>query len=219
MGQFFETIPPSLVKWILDQKVFWVATAPLSPSGHVNISPKGGQDFGVVDEKTFWYMDLTGSGIETISHLREPDNGRVTVMFNAFEGPPRILRLFGNGRVLEICSPDFETFVAKHDVKTIPGTRSIVLVDIHQVGTSCGFGVPFFDFKGFRPTLNDFWRKRAEKYAAGNEEENMDRYVFSCLVSLCGVDADELQILGIQKRLVNRWPSRPAARSRSSETR
>src|SRR5215469_285766 len=151
MGQFFETIPPSLVKWILNQKVFWVATAPLSPSGHVNISPKGGQDFGVIDEKTFWYVDLTGSGIETISHLREPGNGRVTVLFNAFEGPPRILRLWGNGRFLENGSPDFEAFVAKHDVKALTGTRSIVLVDIHQVGTSCGFAVPFFDFKEFRP--------------------------------------------------------------------
>jgi hypothetical protein len=177
MGQFFETIPPSLVKWILDQKVFWIATAPLSPSGHVNISPKGGKDFGVINEKTFWYMDLTGSGIETISHLREPGNGRVTVMFNAFEGPPRILRLWGNGRVLENGSPDFETFVAKHDVRSIPGVRSIVLVDIHQVGTSCGFAVPFFDFKDFRPALDDFFRKKAERYAAGNEEESLDRYV------------------------------------------
>jgi hypothetical protein len=203
MGQYFETIPPSLVKWILDQKVFWIATAPLSPSGHVNISPKGGQNFGVVDEKTFWYMDITGSGIETISHLREPGNGRVTVMFNAFEGPPRILRIWGNGRVLENDSPEFKAFVAKHDVKTIPGTRSIIVVDIHQVGTSCGFAVPFFDFKEFRPTLNDFWRKKAEKYAAGNEEESLDRYVVTCLVLLCGVHADELQILGIQKRLVS----------------
>lgn len=218
MAKFFETIPASLVKWILDQKVFWIATAPLSPAGHVNISPKGGQDFGVVDEKTFWYMDLTGSGIETISHLREPGNGRVTVMFNAFEGPPRILRLWGNGRVLENGSPDFEIFIAKHDVKTIPGTRSIVLVNIHQVGTSCGFAVPFFDFKEFRPTLNDFMRNKVEKYAAGNEEESLDRYVAICLVLLCDIHADELQILGIQKRLVSRWSSRHAARSRSSQT-
>jgi hypothetical protein len=190
MGQFFETIPPSLVTWILNQKILWVATAPLSPSGHVNISPKGGDCFGVIDEKTFWYMDLTGSGIETISHLREPGNGRVTVMFNAFEGPPRILRLWGHGRVLENGSPDFEAFVAGHDVKIIPGTRSIVLVDIHQVGTSCGFAVPFFDFKEFRPTLNDFMRKKAEKYAAGNEEESMDRYVVTCFVSLCDGDCE-----------------------------
>lgn len=176
MGQFFETIPPSLIKWILDQKVFWVATAPLSASGHVNVSPKGGQYFGVVDEKTFWYMDLTGSGNETISHLHEPGNGRVTIMFNAFEGPPRIMRLWGKGRVLENGTDEFEGFVKKHDVKTIPGTRSIVHVDIHQVGTSCGFSVPFYDFKEFRSTLNEFFGKKAEKYEAGNEAESMDRY-------------------------------------------
>lgn len=97
MGVFYETIPRSLIPWILDQKLFWVATAPLSASGHVNVSPKGGQYFGVIDERTFWYMDLTGSGNETISHLHEPGNERITILFNAFEGPPRIIRLWGNG--------------------------------------------------------------------------------------------------------------------------
>lgn len=97
MGAFYETIPESLIDWIRKQKVFWVATAPLSSVGHVNLSPKGGQYFGVIDEKTFWYHDLTGSGNETISHLWEPNNGRITVMFNAFEGAPKILRLWGHG--------------------------------------------------------------------------------------------------------------------------
>jgi hypothetical protein len=97
MGVFYETIPSSLIPWISKQAVFWVATAPLSASGHVNVSPKGGAYFGVIDEKTFWYMDLTGSGIETLSHLHEPSNGRITILFNAFEGPPRIVRLWGHG--------------------------------------------------------------------------------------------------------------------------
>jgi len=97
MGVFYETIPQSLRHWILDQKVFWVATAPLSGSGHVNVSPKGGKYFGLIDERTFWYMDLSGSGNETISHLLEPGNGRVTIMFNAFDGPPKIVRLWGDG--------------------------------------------------------------------------------------------------------------------------
>ena len=176
MGQFFETIPPSLIRWILDQKVFWVATAPLSSSGHVNVSPKGGQYFGVPDIKTFWYMDLSGSGNETISHLHEPGNARICVMFNAFEGPPRIMRLWGKGRVLENGTPEFKSWIMEHNVETIPGTRSIVVLDIHQVGTSCGFSVPLYDFKEFRPTLNDFFRKKAEKYAAGKEEESLDRY-------------------------------------------
>lgn len=97
MGVFYETIPESLQKWILEQKVFWIATAPLSGNGHINVSPKGGQYFGVADEKTFWYHDLSGSGIETIAHLHEPGNGRAVVMFNAFDGPPKIVRLWGKG--------------------------------------------------------------------------------------------------------------------------
>jgi hypothetical protein len=97
MGVFYETIPQSLISWIREQKVFWVATAPLSSSGHVNVSPKGGQYFGVIDEKTFWYHDLTGSGNETISHLLEPNNGRITIMLSAFEGAPKIVRLWGRG--------------------------------------------------------------------------------------------------------------------------
>jgi hypothetical protein len=129
MGQFFETLPVSLVPWLLAQKVLWIASAPLAGDGHVNVSPKGISDkggpfFGVIKEpiegeekverkrrenendkgdqsvviRKFWYMDLTGSGIETTSHLHEPGNGRITVLFNAFEGPPRILRIFGKGR-------------------------------------------------------------------------------------------------------------------------
>ena len=99
MGEFHETIPRSLIEWVAKQKVFWVATAPLLAAGHVNLSPKGGQYFGVLDERTFWYMDLTGSGNETISHLLEPGNGRITVLFNAFEGPPKIVRLWGKGKL------------------------------------------------------------------------------------------------------------------------
>ncbi|KAK1752042.1 hypothetical protein QBC47DRAFT_64118 [Echria macrotheca] len=176
MGKFFETIPDSLIEWIREQKVFWVATAPLSASGHVNVSPKGGRYFGVLDSATFWYMDLTGSGNETISHLYEPGNGRITVMFNAFDGPPRIARLFGHGRVLENGTPAFEDFVKKHDVQTIPGSRAIVIVDVHQVGTSCGYSVPFFDFKDFRTTLNEVFANRVEKAKQGKSNETMERY-------------------------------------------
>ncbi|OCK75816.1 hypothetical protein K432DRAFT_385926 [Lepidopterella palustris CBS 459.81] len=176
MGVFYETIPDSLRAWILDQKVFWIASAPLSASGHVNVSPKGGMYFGIVDEKTFWYMDLTGSGVETTSHLHEPGNGRITVMFNAFEGPPRILRLWGKGTVLEYGTPTFSNFTQTHSIKTIPGTRSIIIVDIHQVGTSCGFSMPYFDFNGFRPTLNEFFEKRVAAEEAGKKEDGIERY-------------------------------------------
>lgn len=98
MGAFYEDIPDNIYEWILKQRMLWVATAPLSAKGHINVSPKGGEYFGLIDKSTFWYMDLSGSGCETISHLRE--NGRITVMFNAFEGAPRIVRLWGHGKRL-----------------------------------------------------------------------------------------------------------------------
>jgi hypothetical protein len=100
MGVFYEQIPESQFSWILKQKMFFVGTAPLSATGHVNLSPKGGPYFGLVNEKQFWYMDLTGSGNETISHLHEPGNGRITIMFNAYEGPPKIIRLWGKGEFI-----------------------------------------------------------------------------------------------------------------------
>lgn len=97
MGKFYTTVPPSIADWVPQQNVFWVATAPLSSHGHVNVSPKGGKEFGLLDPSTFWYADLTGSGVETAAHLREPGNARVVVMFNAFDGAPRIVRFWGSG--------------------------------------------------------------------------------------------------------------------------
>jgi len=176
MGAFYETIPASLHTWILKQKVFWVGTAPLSPSGHINISPKGGEYFGILDNKTFWYIDLSGSGIESISHLREPENGRITVQFNAFEGPPQIVRLWGKGEVLEYGTSRFEGFVEQNKIDAIAGTRAIILVHIHQVGSSCGFSMPVFDFKAFRPTLNEYFGKRVASDMAGNRKDGIERY-------------------------------------------
>ncbi|KAK7460847.1 hypothetical protein VKT23_008778 [Stygiomarasmius scandens] len=147
MGQFWETIPTSLIPWIQEQHLFWVATAPLSESGHVNLSPKGLEGtFHVVDEQTVWYEDMTGSGVETISHLRE--NGRITILFAAFEGPPRIVRLFGTGVVYEFGTPEYEALLP-------PGTqnhasRAVIMVKVHKVGSSCGYAVPFYEFKYHR---------------------------------------------------------------------
>lgn len=175
MGTFHETIPASVIEWILAQKVFWVASAPLSALGHVNVSPKGGSYFGIVNPSTFWYMDLTGSGVETLSHLQEPGNGRITVMFNAFEGAPKIVRLWGKGEVLEYGTEKYLDFVKMHGVDAIDGTRAVVVVHIHQVGSSCGFSMPIFDFKEFRPTLNDFFEKRVASEKAGNKKDGIER--------------------------------------------
>lgn len=178
MGVYYETIPDSLKTWILEQKMLWVATAPLSSTGHINLSPKGGQYFGIPSPTKFWFMDLTGSGVETTAHLHEPHNGRIVIMFQAFEGAPKIIRLWGQGRAIENGTKEFDVFVEDNKVKTIPGSRSIVLVDVHQVASSCGFSVPFYEFKGWRNTLNDFFEKKETRYIEGGkkEKESMDHY-------------------------------------------
>ncbi|RVX66151.1 hypothetical protein B0A52_09880 [Exophiala mesophila] len=192
MGAFFETLPPSLVDWLLAQRVLYVASAPLSGDGCVNVSPKGitdkgGPFFGVLREpkknpddkdviKKFWYVDLSGSGIETTSHLHEPGNGRITVMFNAFEGPPRILRIYGKGTPLEYGTKEFNDLVKSENLKLINGTRSIIMVDIHQVGTSCGFSVPTYEWTGYRTTLHDFFDKKVACEEEGNRKEGIEVY-------------------------------------------
>ncbi|KAH9931291.1 uncharacterized protein B0H18DRAFT_1083570 [Fomitopsis serialis] len=152
MGKFYDSIPPNLMKWIEAQQMFWVASAPLGGEGHVNLSPKGLKGtLHIANESQVWYEDMTGSGSETMAHLREPGNGRMTIMFCAFEGTPRIMRLFGHGRVLEFGTPEYEELLPP-DVRH-PGSRCVVVVDIHKVGTSCGFGVPQYAFLAHRPTL------------------------------------------------------------------
>lgn len=177
MGVYYETIPPSLIPWIHAQQLLLIGTAPLSPTGHINISPKGGTSFfGVLSPTQFWYLDLTGSGVETHAHLHEPGNGRICVMFMAFSGPPQIVRIWGEGRALENGTREYEQFVRENKVNTIPGSRSIVLIDVHQCGTSCGFSVPYYDFKAHRPILNDFFAKKERKFLEGEHKESMDAY-------------------------------------------
>ncbi|KAF7368769.1 Pyridoxamine phosphate oxidase [Mycena venus] len=176
MVQYFDEISPSMHKWIEQQQVFWVATAPLTGDGHVNVSPKGGEGmFHIVNPNQVWYEDLTGSGVETVSHLRE--NGRITVLFNAFEGPPRIVRLYGRGTVYEFGSPEFNSFIPPESRK--PGTRSVIVVDVHKIGSSCGYAVPFFDFKSHRTRLLTWAAKKEEKdiTAAGDSDEHVSGLV------------------------------------------
>ncbi|CAE6481707.1 hypothetical protein ACGC1H_001150 [Rhizoctonia solani] len=152
MGKFYDVIPDELISWIQEQRCFWVATAPLSASGHVNISPKGILGtFKIIDNKTFFYQDLTGSGVETAAHLRE--NKRITVLFNAFEGPPRIVRLFGTGKVHELGSPRYNELIPPEE--RMVGSRAAIVVDVHKVGTSCGFSVPLYEPAGERTKLHE----------------------------------------------------------------
>lgn len=158
MGQILDRLTPALTDWIAQQHVFFVATAPTSLDGHVNCSPRGLDCLRVLDDRTVAWADLTGSGAETIAHLR--DNGRIAIMFCAFTGPPQILRLHGRGRVL---SPDDAGFAAlQARLPSPPGLRAIVVVAIERVATSCGYGVPLLDFAGERRELIAYAERKGE---------------------------------------------------------
>ncbi len=152
MGQVFETLDDRLTGFIRDQHVFFVATAPLAADGLLNLSPKGLDTFAVLVERRVAYLDLTGNGVETIAHLGE--NGRIVIMFCAFEGRPRILRLHGRGRAVVPGDTRFEELSGCFRPR--PGVRSVIEVDVTRVADSCGFGVPVMDYRGDRRQL-DAW--------------------------------------------------------------
>jgi hypothetical protein len=148
MANLFERIEDTHREWIAKQALFFVGTAPLGEDGHINVSPKGPiGSLRVLDDHTVAYLDAYGSGTETIGHLRE--NGRIVVMLCAFEGPPRILRLHGRGRVLQAGTEEYEELVPHvefDDPSTPLSRRAIVLVDVTRVADSCGYGVPEMSF-------------------------------------------------------------------------
>jgi hypothetical protein len=148
-------IDAALRTWIEAQHVFFVASAPLAADGHVNVSPKGGDTFRILDERHVAYLDLTGSGIETIAHLAE--NGRITIMFCAFDGRPKILRLQGRGEVVRPDDDGFDELVARFPA--LPGIRSVIRVGIDRMASSCGFGVPLMAFESDRDEMSE-WAER-----------------------------------------------------------
>lgn len=149
MAKVFEQIGEDLRAFIAAQQLFFVATAPLAEAGHVNLSPKGLDGFRVLGPRRVAYIDLTGSGNETSAHLQE--NGRITFMFCAFAGPPKILRLYGRGQTVLPTDPSWAELRPRFGAE--PGARQIVVADIDRVQTSCGFGVPLFAYAGQRDTL------------------------------------------------------------------
>ncbi len=149
MAKFYDQITDPLREFIAQQHVFFVASAPLSAAGHVNVSPKGLDSLRILSPNRVAYLDLTGSGNETSAHLLE--NGRMTIMFCAFTGAPNILRLFGTGRVALPGTPDWDALSPLFTL--LPGSRQIVVMDVTQVQTSCGFAVPLFEYQGERDQL------------------------------------------------------------------
>jgi hypothetical protein len=179
MGKVYEGISDHQREWIARQALFFVGTAPLAPDGHVNVSPKGPiGSLRVLDDHTVAYLDVVGSGAETIAHIRE--NGRVVVMLCAFDGAPRILRLHGTGEVVHAADERFEALLAQSGFEPfeVPEAhRAIVLVHVTRVADSCGYGVPLMDYVGERPHQAASSAKRVrvhgpDAYVAYQREHN-----------------------------------------------
>ncbi len=156
MGRELESITPELTEFLEAQPVFFVATAPASTNDHVNVSPKGLDSFRVLDESTVAYVDLHGSGIETVAHVRE--NGRITLMFCAFSGRPDIVRLQGRGTVIPADSPEAGPLLERLPAQV--GARSVIKVDVTRISSSCGYAVPLMDYVGERTLLTEWAEKR-----------------------------------------------------------
>lgn len=174
MGKLYDRIEEREAAFITAQRLFFVATAPASTEGHVNLSPKGLDTFAILGPRTVAYLDLTGSGVETIAHLRE--NGRITIMFCALEGPPRILRLQGRG---EAVLPGDERFAdLRSRFGEYPGVRSVIVVELTRISDSCGFGVPRFVYEGERDQLLEWARSKGDdglhEYRSQRNAESID---------------------------------------------
>jgi hypothetical protein len=149
MGKPYDGITPELAQWIERQRVFFVASAPLAQDGLINCSPKGMDSFRILAPREVAYLDLTGSGIETVAHARE--NGRIVFMFCAFEGAPKIVRLHGTAEAYVVGSPQYASLSARFPPHL--GSRAIVRARLTRVSDSCGFAVPEYRYKSERATL------------------------------------------------------------------
>ncbi|MFN2462890.1 MAG: pyridoxamine 5'-phosphate oxidase family protein [Candidatus Dormibacteria bacterium] len=167
MSKVFEGIDAGLKDVLEAQPVFFVATAPMAADGHLNLSPKGYNRLQVIDPRTVAYLDLTGSGVETIAHLRE--NGRIVIMCCAFEGPPRIVRLHGRGEALEKSSPGFVELAHRFPPHT--SARAIIRVAVERISDSCGFGVPLMSYQRERTQI-DAWAEHKGPQGIAEYQEN-----------------------------------------------
>jgi hypothetical protein len=157
MGRLYEQIDERLSEFLYSQPVFFVATAPLSEAGHVNLSPKGlDGTFAILGPREVGYLDLTGSGIETVAHVRE--NSRITLMFCSFTGPPKIVRLYGRGSVCMPGEPGFNRVVSV--TGPMEGTRAAILIELDRISDSCGFGVPRMEYVADRDDLPKWCQRK-----------------------------------------------------------
>ena len=164
MSRTYESISPAVIEWIERQQMFFVASAPLAGDGHVNLSPKGLDTFRILGPNRVAYLDLTGSGIETIAHLQQ--NGRITFMFCAFDGPPLIVRLYGTGRAVLLGTDEYDELVG--EFPEFPGPRAVIVVDVDRITDSCGYAVPKLVFEEERIVLS--------RWAERKSDEELDEY-------------------------------------------
>ncbi|MFE1956538.1 pyridoxamine 5'-phosphate oxidase family protein [Streptomyces sp. NPDC059479] len=166
MGKRYERIDGRIRTFIEEQPVFFTATAPLAEDGHVNLSPKGrAGTLVVIDELTLAYLDFGGSGAETIAHLRE--NGRITLMWCAFTGPPKVLRVHGRGEPVFRDDPRWAEYIPYFKDTDGPSARAIIVIHAVRIGDACGFAVPFMDYREERTQhAEHFGRKSDEEFAA-----------------------------------------------------
>ncbi|MFB7907094.1 pyridoxamine 5'-phosphate oxidase family protein [Kitasatospora sp. NPDC056076] len=162
MGKQYECIDGRLRQFIERQPVYFVATAPLAGDGHVNLSPKGRSGtLAIIDELTLAYLDFGGSQAETIAHLRE--NGRITLMWCAFDGPPTVVRVHGHGEPVFRDDPRFADLLARFEPGVDgSGLRAIVLVRAERVSDSCGYAVPFMDYRADRDLHAQYFDRKDE---------------------------------------------------------
>jgi hypothetical protein len=174
MAKQFERIEPAHAAFIGQQHIFFTASA--AATGRVNISPREAGAFRIVDPNSVVYLDQTGSGNETAAHLRL--SGRLTIMFCGFENVPMILRLYGQGRSLPRGTPEYAALLATaYDGQETPGARQIIRLDVDLVQTSCGYGVPLFDYKEERPTLRRWAENKGEDGVAAYRRQKNTRSI------------------------------------------
>ncbi|MCU0760722.1 MAG: pyridoxamine 5'-phosphate oxidase family protein [Steroidobacteraceae bacterium] len=193
MGKTIESIDPALAAWLESQPVFFVATAPLAADGHVNCSPKGGDSLRVLAPRELAWLDGSGSGIETVAHLRE--NGRLVLMCCAFTGAPRIVRLHGRGEVHVPGSPGFDALLARFEPVALPTVRAIVRLEVRRIADSCGYGVPTMEFREARRDGAAWLAKSSDqalrRYLVANNQRSLD--------GLPALQADEIERVVIRR--------------------
>jgi len=184
MGKEYTEIDESVQRWMARQQMFFVSTAPLADDGHVNCSPKGLDSLIVLGPKQMAYLDLGGSGIETVAHIKE--NGRITIMMCAFDGPPKIFRFYGRGGITEPHEAGFAELLEKFPQQ--PSVRNIVTVDVDRIIDSCGYGVPLYEYRKQRDSFDNYLADKSEAFLLDYRRERNA----TSLDGLPGLDVEKI---------------------------